>query len=201
LVAQSWGRQNIQQDDEIVITWLEHHANIVPWQMLCAEKGARLRVAPVDDSGQVLLDEYEKLLGPKTRLVSISHVSNALGTVVPVKETRYRPGRGVTEQTGDMGNTSHREQGRVEVGDALENERSGGRASAVRGGVRERRVDDGGVVSPLRDSAQERLRDGGALAAGGRRGAEGPEPGAAGSSQPDASRGGSRGNWRCGART
>ena len=86
LVAQSWGRRNIERDDEIVITWLEHHANIVPWQMLCAEKGARLRVAPVDDSGQVLLDEYEKLLGPKTRLVSITQVSNALGTVVPVKE-------------------------------------------------------------------------------------------------------------------
>jgi cysteine desulfurase/selenocysteine lyase len=86
LVAQSWGRRNIQKDDEIVITWLEHHANIVPWQMLCAEKGVRLRVAPVDDSGQVMLDEYEKLLGPKTRLVSIAHVSNALGTVVPVKE-------------------------------------------------------------------------------------------------------------------
>ena len=86
LVAQSWGRRNIQKDDEIVITWLEHHANIVPWQMLCAEKGARLRVAPVDDSGQVLLDEYEKLLNSKTRLVSIAHVSNALGTVVPVKE-------------------------------------------------------------------------------------------------------------------
>jgi cysteine desulfurase/selenocysteine lyase len=86
LVAQSWGRRNVQKDDEIVITWLEHHANIVPWQMLCAEKGARLRVAPVDDSGQVLLDEYEKLLGPKTRLVSIAQVSNALGTVVPVKE-------------------------------------------------------------------------------------------------------------------
>jgi cysteine desulfurase/selenocysteine lyase len=86
LVAQSWGRQNIQKDDEIVITWMEHHANIVPWQMLCAEKGARLRVAPVDDSGQILLDEYEKLLGPKTRLVSITHVSNALGTILPVTE-------------------------------------------------------------------------------------------------------------------
>jgi rhodanese-related sulfurtransferase len=80
LVAQSWGRSNIQKDDEIVITWLEHHANIVPWQMLCAEKGARLRVAPVDDSGQILLDEYEKLLGPKTRIVAIAHVSNALGS-------------------------------------------------------------------------------------------------------------------------
>jgi cysteine desulfurase/selenocysteine lyase len=95
LVAQSWGRRNIQKDDEIVITWLEHHANIVPWQMLCAEKGARLRVAPVDNSGQVLLDEYEKLLSPKTRLVSITHVSNALGTVVPVQamvEAAHRHG-------------------------------------------------------------------------------------------------------------
>jgi cysteine desulfurase / selenocysteine lyase len=86
LVAQSWGRRNLQKDDEIVITWLEHHANIVPWQMLCAEKGARLRVAPVDDSGQVLLDEYEKLLGPKTRLVALPQVSNALGVVPPVSE-------------------------------------------------------------------------------------------------------------------
>jgi cysteine desulfurase / selenocysteine lyase len=83
LIAQSWGRRNIQKDDEIVITWLEHHANIVPWQMLCSEKEARLRVAPVDDSGQVLLDEYEKLLGPKTRLVAITQVSNALGVVTP----------------------------------------------------------------------------------------------------------------------
>ena len=86
LVAQSWGRQNIQQGDEIIVTHLEHHANIVPWQMLCAEKGARLRVAPVDDSGQVRLDEYQKLLNAKTRLVAIAHVSNALGTVTPVQE-------------------------------------------------------------------------------------------------------------------
>jgi len=84
LVAQSWGRHNIHQGDEIVITWLEHHANIVPWQMLCAEKGARLRVAPVDDTGQVILEEYEKLLNPKTRLVSAAQVSNALGTVTPL---------------------------------------------------------------------------------------------------------------------
>ncbi len=86
LLAQSWGRQNVHKGDEIVITWLEHHANIVPWQMLCAETGARLRVAPVDDSGQVLLDEYHKLLGPKTRLVSFAQVSNALGTVTPARE-------------------------------------------------------------------------------------------------------------------
>jgi len=86
LVAQSWGRQNVRKGDEIVITWLEHHANIVPWQMLCEETGARLRVAPVDDSGQVLLDEYQKLLGPRTRLVSFAQVSNALGTVTPARE-------------------------------------------------------------------------------------------------------------------
>jgi cysteine desulfurase/selenocysteine lyase len=86
LVAQSWGRRNIQKDDEIVITWLEHHANIVPWQMLCSEKQAKLRVAPVDDRGQVILEEYEKLLNPKTRLVSLAQVSNALGTVTPLPE-------------------------------------------------------------------------------------------------------------------
>jgi cysteine desulfurase/selenocysteine lyase len=86
LIAQSWGRQHIQKDDEIVITWLEHHANIVPWQMLCAEKGARLRVAPVDNTGQVLLDEYQKLLNQKTRLVAFAQVSNALGTVTPARE-------------------------------------------------------------------------------------------------------------------
>jgi cysteine desulfurase/selenocysteine lyase len=86
LIAKSWGWQNVQKDDEIVITWLEHHANIVPWQMLCAEKGARLRVAPVDDRGQVILEEYAKLLGPRTRLVAFSQVSNALGTVTPAQQ-------------------------------------------------------------------------------------------------------------------
>ena len=86
LVAQSWGRQHIQKDDEIIVTWLEHHANIVPWQRLCAEKGAKLRVVPVDSSGQVLLDEYQKLLGQKTRLVAFAKVSNALGTVTPAHE-------------------------------------------------------------------------------------------------------------------
>jgi cysteine desulfurase/selenocysteine lyase len=86
LVAKSWGHRNIQPGDEIVISWLEHHANIVPWQQLASEKGARLRVIPVDDRGQVVLEEYEKLLGPRTRLVSISQVSNALGTIVPVEE-------------------------------------------------------------------------------------------------------------------
>jgi len=86
LVAQAWGRHNIQADDEIIVTWLEHHANIVPWQQLCAEKGARLKVAPVDDSGQILLDEYETLFTSRTKLVALTQVSNALGTVTPVRE-------------------------------------------------------------------------------------------------------------------
>lgn len=86
LVAQSWGRQHIQQGDEIVISWLEHHANIVPWQQLCTEKGAVLRVAPVDDHGQILLDEYQKLLNSRTKLVAFSQVSNALGTITPAQQ-------------------------------------------------------------------------------------------------------------------
>jgi cysteine desulfurase/selenocysteine lyase len=86
LVAQSWGGRYVGEGDEIVITHLEHHANIVPWQKLCADKGARLRVAPVDSRGQVILEEYEKLFGPRTRLASFSHVSNALGTVLPARE-------------------------------------------------------------------------------------------------------------------
>jgi cysteine desulfurase / selenocysteine lyase len=86
LVAQSWGRRHIGKGDEIVISWLEHHANIVPWQLLCAEKGACLKVAPIDDDGQIRLDELEKLLGPKTRFVSVAQVSNALGTVTPVRD-------------------------------------------------------------------------------------------------------------------
>ncbi len=86
LVAQSWGRRNVGPGDEIVITWLEHHANIVPWQQLASEKGARLRVVPVDDRGQVILEEYERLLGPRTRIVSLAQVSNALGTITPARE-------------------------------------------------------------------------------------------------------------------
>ena len=86
LVAQSWGRQHINEGDEIVISWLEHHANIVPWQQLCTEKGAKLRVAPVDDHGQILLDEYQKLLNSRTKLVAFSQVSNALGTITPAQQ-------------------------------------------------------------------------------------------------------------------
>ena len=86
LVAKSWGAQNVGEGDEIIVSHLEHHANIVPWQQLAAQKGARLRVIPVDDSGQVLLDEYRKLLSDRTKIVSVTQVSNALGTVVPVRE-------------------------------------------------------------------------------------------------------------------
>jgi cysteine desulfurase/selenocysteine lyase len=86
LVAKSWGAQHIGEGDEIIVSNLEHHANIVPWQQLCAAKGARLRVIPVDDSGQILLDEYRKLLNDRTKLVAVTQVSNALGTVTPIKE-------------------------------------------------------------------------------------------------------------------
>lgn len=84
LVAQTYGRSHVAAGDEVLITAMEHHSNIVPWQILCKEKGARLRVAPIDDSGDVLLDEFEKLLGPRTRIVALTHVSNALGTVNPL---------------------------------------------------------------------------------------------------------------------
>jgi cysteine desulfurase/selenocysteine lyase len=86
LVAQSWGRQHIQAGDEIVVSHLEHHANIVPWKQLADEKGAVLKVIPVDDSGQVLLDAYADLLGPKTKLVAFTQVSNALGTITPAQQ-------------------------------------------------------------------------------------------------------------------
>jgi cysteine desulfurase/selenocysteine lyase len=86
LVAQSWGRRNVRAGDEIVITHLEHHANIVPWQMLCNETGAVLRVAPVDERGDVILESYERLLSPRTRLVAITQVSNALGTITPTRD-------------------------------------------------------------------------------------------------------------------
>lgn len=86
LVAKTWGKKHIGAGDEIVISHLEHHANIVPWQQLCQETGAVLKVAPVDDSGQVLLDEYQKLLTSKVKLVTFTQVSNALGTVTPAAE-------------------------------------------------------------------------------------------------------------------
>ncbi|TBV07455.1 family 2A encapsulin nanocompartment cargo protein cysteine desulfurase [Stutzerimonas kirkiae] len=86
LIANTFGRKYIGAGDEIIVSNLEHHANIVPWQLLAKEVGAKLRVIPVDDSGQILLEEYAKLLNPRTRLVSVTQVSNALGTVTPVQE-------------------------------------------------------------------------------------------------------------------
>jgi cysteine desulfurase/selenocysteine lyase len=86
LVAQTWGRRNLGEGDEILITGMEHHANIVPWQMLCEETGARLVVVPLDDRGDLEEGAYEQLLGDRTRLVAVAHVSNALGTINPIKE-------------------------------------------------------------------------------------------------------------------
>ncbi|MFT4012759.1 MAG: family 2A encapsulin nanocompartment cargo protein cysteine desulfurase [Paracoccus sp. (in: a-proteobacteria)] len=86
LIAKTWGAKNIGEGDEIIVSHLEHHANIVPWQQLAWEKGAKIKVIPVDDSGQVILEEYQRLITPRTKLVSVTQVSNALGTVVPVKE-------------------------------------------------------------------------------------------------------------------
>ncbi|WP_276502823.1 cysteine desulfurase [Terrimonas pollutisoli] len=85
LVAQTWGRQNIRQGDEIIVSNMEHHSNIVPWYVLCQEKGAVLKVIPINENGELLLDEFHKLISEKTKLVSIVHVSNALGTINPVK--------------------------------------------------------------------------------------------------------------------
>ena len=85
LVAQTWGRKNIGEGDEILISAIEHHSNIVPWQMLCAEKNATLRVIPVADNGELLIDEYERMLNPRVKLVSVGHGSNALGTINPIK--------------------------------------------------------------------------------------------------------------------
>jgi cysteine desulfurase / selenocysteine lyase len=85
LVAQSWARNELRPGDEILITWMEHHANIVPWQMVCQQTGAVLKVAPIDERGELRVDQFEALLSPRTRLVAFTQVSNALGTVLPVQ--------------------------------------------------------------------------------------------------------------------
>ena len=84
LVAQAWGRKNVAEGDEILISAIEHHSNIVPWQMLCEERRAKLRVIPVSDTGELLIDEYERMLNPRVKLVAVGHASNALGTINPV---------------------------------------------------------------------------------------------------------------------
>ncbi len=90
LVAQTYGRTHVHAGDEVLITELEHHSNLVPWQMLCAQTGATLRVVPIDDRGQVVLERLDELLGPRTRVVALAHVSNSLGTVLPVAEIARR---------------------------------------------------------------------------------------------------------------
>ncbi len=90
LVMQGYGRKFVQEGDEIIVSEMEHHSNIVPWQMLCEEKGARLRVIPMNDAGELLLDEYDALLNERTKLVAVGHVSNSLGTINPIKEITAR---------------------------------------------------------------------------------------------------------------
>lgn len=85
LVMHGYGRRFIGEGDEIIVTHMEHHSNIVPWQMLCEETGAVLKVAPIDDRGELIVEEYEKLFGPRTKFAAVTHVSNALGTITPVK--------------------------------------------------------------------------------------------------------------------
>ena len=86
LVASSYGRTNIKEGDEVLITHMEHHSNIVPWQLLCEEKGAKLKVVPITDDGELMLSEYDKLINEKTKFVSVVHISNSLGTVNPIKK-------------------------------------------------------------------------------------------------------------------
>ncbi len=86
LLAQTYGRTNVKAGDEVLITEMEHHSNIVPWQMLCNERGAKLRVAPVNDDGELLLDQFGEMIGPKTKLAAVTHVSNALGSINPLKK-------------------------------------------------------------------------------------------------------------------
>lgn len=86
LVVNTYGRSNIQAGDEIIISWMEHHSNIVPWQLFCEQTGAVLKVIPINDAGELIMDEYKKFLGARTKMVAVGHISNALGTINPVKE-------------------------------------------------------------------------------------------------------------------
>jgi cysteine desulfurase/selenocysteine lyase len=86
LVASSYGRKHVGPDDDVMISAMEHHSNIVPWQILCEEKGAHLRVMPINDDGEIILEEYARMLSPRTKVVALTHVSNALGTINPIKE-------------------------------------------------------------------------------------------------------------------
>ena len=89
-MARAWGDANVRQGDEVLITVMEHHSNIVPWQQLCARTGAALKAVPIDDRGQLVMDEFERLLSPRTKMVAVAHLSNALGTINPVAEITAR---------------------------------------------------------------------------------------------------------------
>jgi cysteine desulfurase / selenocysteine lyase len=109
LVAQSFARPRLGPGDEILVSWMEHHSNIVPWQLVCEQTGATLRAAPITDTGELRLDEFDRLLGDRTRLVAIIHVSNALGTVVPVAEVIARAhARGVPVLVDGAQSAAHR---------------------------------------------------------------------------------------------
>jgi cysteine desulfurase/selenocysteine lyase len=96
LVASSWGRANLSAGDEIILSEMEHHSNIVPWQLIAQQTGAKIKVVPIDEAGEFLMDAYEKLFSPKTKIVAVTHVSNALGTIVPVADViRIAHGHGV----------------------------------------------------------------------------------------------------------
>jgi cysteine desulfurase / selenocysteine lyase len=86
LVAQAWGRTFLRAGDEVIVSWMEHHSNIVPWQLVCEQTGAHLKIVPIDDRGELRMDEFDRLLSERTRIVAIIHVSNALGTINPVEE-------------------------------------------------------------------------------------------------------------------
>jgi cysteine desulfurase / selenocysteine lyase len=86
LVASSWGRKNLQPGDEVIISGMEHHANLVPWQLICEERGAKLRIIPVDENGELVMEEYHKLLNERTKFVAVVYVSNSIGTINPIKE-------------------------------------------------------------------------------------------------------------------
>ena len=110
LVARSYGAEHVGEGDEVIISTMEHHSNIVPWQILCQERGAHLRVIPINDDGELLMDEYEKLLSPRTKLVSIVHLSNSLGTINPIERiVEMAHARGVPVLVDGAQSTPHME--------------------------------------------------------------------------------------------
>jgi len=117
LVAYSYGRHHVERGDEVLVTHMEHHANFVPWQVLCEERGATLRVAPIDDRGVLDLDEFEKLLSPRTKIAAFAHISNVLGTINPVEEmSRMCRERGVISVVDGAQSVPHQRVDVAEIG-------------------------------------------------------------------------------------